>query len=470
MAAVDGEARYSETGLVRIQHVLLGSITPSDINDDVYRPPSPDDADIQAMAKSMREHGVLQPLVVTADWFILSGHRRYCAAGVAGLERVPVVVEDITHDDPAFTRLLVMHNQQRQKSIAELLAEQVVQSSGDDAHQELVQHRIIRSTRATADCVAMPVAQRRKRASISAGKLPMLNAVIDVLNDLKPFWPLSLRTVHYNLLNNPPLRHASKPASRYQNNRKCYSDLSGLCTRARIAGLLPWDAIEDATRPFTDWHIYRNAGDYLRAQVEEFMSGYWRDLLQSQPDHVEVVGEKNTLLPIIKPVCSDYTVPLTIGRGFCSLPPRKAIYDRWCESGKNRLVLIVLSDHDPDGEMIADALVGYLRDDFRIPLQSILAIRAALTSEQCQEHQIPTDVEAKQESVNYQRFVRKHGVGACELEAVPPRLLQRMLRQAIESVIDLDAFQAEQQRERDDATEIRAARQRVMAAIGTTGK
>jgi hypothetical protein len=459
-------ARRHKTGLVKIQHVPLASITPSDINDDVYRPPSMDDPDIQAMAQSMRERGVLQPLTITTDGFILSGHRRYCAAAVAGLEHVPVVVENITRDDPAFPRLLVMHNQQRQKSIAEMLAEQVVQSSGDDAHRELVQHRIERSRKASAGCSTMPTSRRRQRAAISAGKRPMLDAVLAVLDDLREFWPLSLRTVHYNLLNDPPLRHARKPGSRYQNNRRCYGDLSGLCTRARIAGLLPWEAIEDATRPVTTWNIHRSAGDYIRQQVSRFMAGYWRDLLQSQPDHIEVIGEKNTLLPIIEPVCEDYTVPLTIGRGFCSLPPRKAMFDRWIESGKERLVLIVLSDHDPDGEMIADSLVGYLRDDFRIPRQSIVAIRAALTAEHCREHGIPTDVEAKVRSRNYQRFVRQHGTGACELEAVPPRLLQKMLRDAIESVLDLDAFKAEQDRERSDANEIKATRQRMMAAIG----
>lgn len=455
-----------EPGLVTIRQVPLASITTSDINDDVYRPPSPDDSDIQEMARSMREHGVLQPLTVTLDGFILSGHRRYCAATVAGLATVPVVVESITRHDPEFPRLLVMHNQQRQKSIAELLAEQVVQSSGDDAHRELVQHRIDRSRKATAGCSTMPLAERRQRAAISDGKRPMLDAVLAVLDELRDFWPLSLRTIHYNLLNNPPLRHCRKAGSRYQNNRKCYGDLSSLCTRARVAGLLPWDAIEDATRPVTTWNIHRNAGDYIRQQVAGFMGGYWRDLLQSQPDHIEVIGEKNTLVPIIQPVCSDYTVPLTIGRGFCSLPPRKAMHDRWMESGKNRLVLIVLSDHDPDGEMIADSLVGYLRDDFRIPRQSIVPIRAALTAEQCHEHGIPTDVEAKVESRNYQRFVRQHGTGACELEAVPPRVLQRMLRDAIESVLDLDAFKAEQDRERSDASEIRAAKARAMAALG----
>lgn len=457
-------SRKQPSGQVR--KVPLASIRPSPMNDNVYRPPSPDDPDIQAMAESMREHGVLEAIHITRDGFILSGHRRYCAATVAGLETVPVVEESITRDDPAFARLLVLHNQQRQKTVAELLAEQVVQRSGEDAHFELLQHRAKRSRNASGNACAMVVDRKRIRSEISSAKQQMLDAVLVVIEELEDFWPLSLRTIHYNLLNNPPLRNASKPASLYQNNRQCYQDLSDLCTRARFEGLLPFEAIHDPTRPVTNWNIHRNAGDYIQKQFDQFLRGYYRDLLQSQPDHIEVIGEKNTLLPILRPVCFDYTVPLTIGRGFCSVPPRKAIHDRWRASAKNKLVMIVMSDHDPDGEMIADSLVGYMRDDFGIPDFRIVPVRAALTAKQCKQFDIPADVDAKPTSTNYQRFVKEHGTGACELEAVPPRRLQQMLRDAIDSVLDHDAFAAEQERERADAAEIDTARARAMAALG----
>lgn len=459
-------ARSHNRSSGQVRKVPLASIRPSPVNDSVYRPPSADDPDIQEMARSMREHGVLQAIHITRDGFILSGHRRYCAATLAGLETVPVVEEQITRDDPAFPKLLVMHNQQRQKTIAELLAEQVVQRSGEDAHRELVQHRIARSRKATAGACAMVVDRKRSRSTISRAKQPMLDAVLAVVEELREFWPLSLRTIHYNLLNNPPLKHARRPASRYANDKRSYKNLSDLCTRARFEGLLSFDAIHDPTRPVTNWHVFRNAGDYIREQFDEFLYGYARDLLQSQPDHIEVIGEKNTLLPIIKPVCSEYTVPLTIGRGFCSVPPRKDIHDRWQASGKNRLVLIVLSDHDPDGEMIADSLVGYLRDDFAIPGQRIMAVRAALTRNQCIEYGIPIRDKPKPKSKNYKRFVHEYGDTSCELEAVPPRRLQQMLRDAIESVLDRAAFSAEQERERSDAAEIDTARARAMAALG----
>jgi len=62
--------------------------------------------------------------------------------------------------------------------------------------------------------------------------------------------------------------------------------------------------------------------------------------------------------------------------------------------------------------------------------------------------------------------VRQHGTAACELEAVPPKQLQAMLRTAIESVLDLDAYRAEQDRERADAAEIDVARRRALSALG----
>src|SRR6516162_3976150 len=59
-----------------IELVPLSSIRPSSLNDKLYRPVDPDDPDIIALAASIKELGVLEPLVITADNIICSGHRR----------------------------------------------------------------------------------------------------------------------------------------------------------------------------------------------------------------------------------------------------------------------------------------------------------------------------------------------------------------------------------------------------------
>jgi hypothetical protein len=50
-----------------------------------------------------------------------------------------------------------------------------------------------------------------------------------------------------------------------------------------------------------------------------------------------------------------FRIPYTIGRGYASLPPRKAMFDRYQQSGKAMLVILFLADHDPEGWDLAEA-------------------------------------------------------------------------------------------------------------------
>ena len=67
--------------------IRLSQLEPAPENDDLYRPVGFDDPEIQALARSIREHGIREPLVITLDNYILSGHRRYKAARLAGCGR-----------------------------------------------------------------------------------------------------------------------------------------------------------------------------------------------------------------------------------------------------------------------------------------------------------------------------------------------------------------------------------------------
>ena len=73
-------------------------------------------------------------------------------------------------------------------------------------------------------------------------------------------------------------------------------------------------------------------------------------------------------------------MPLTISRGMSSLPPKKAIHDRYRRSKKEKLILLVVSDLDPAGDAIAEDLVKSFRRDFWI--RDIEAYEVALTIEQ----------------------------------------------------------------------------------------
>ena len=58
-------------------------------------------------------------------------------------------------------------------------------------------------------------------------------------------------------------------------------------------------------------------------------------------------------------------------------------------------------------------------------------------------YDLPSDLDAKPSSPQYQKFVRKYGTKAVELDAAPVELIQNSLRKAIEGCIDLELFNQE---------------------------
>jgi ParB family chromosome partitioning protein len=71
--------------------------------------------DLESLAASLRQHGMLQPIVVrkvSGRYEIISGERRWRASRQAGMERVPVVVR-VGVDDRKMLELALVENLQR---------------------------------------------------------------------------------------------------------------------------------------------------------------------------------------------------------------------------------------------------------------------------------------------------------------------------------------------------------------------
>jgi ParB family chromosome partitioning protein len=73
-------------------------------------------ADLQELADSIREKGVIQPLIVTSgsddNFELVAGERRLRASKLAGLSRVPVILIDIDNED-SLLELALIENVQR---------------------------------------------------------------------------------------------------------------------------------------------------------------------------------------------------------------------------------------------------------------------------------------------------------------------------------------------------------------------
>jgi 5S rRNA maturation endonuclease (ribonuclease M5) len=421
-----------------------------------------DDADL---AISIRDKGIHEPLVITADYVLLSGHRRLAAAKVLGLESVPVRQLDTNFyemDTQARVEALRLYNRQREKSPGEKLREKMLEIDPKQAHKDLHARRVKAILLSGAPDANVKMGAVKKRSPITT--LQFLAKAQQVIEENREYWPLTVRRVHYLLLNDPPLRHDKKPHSRYVNDKASYKALTNLLIRARLTRDVPMESIEDSTRPIQLGGGFSTFEQFVAQETERFLIGYTRNLMQGQKNHIEIMLEKNALRTVIETVAREYCVPVTTGRGFSSLSPRYDLAQRFKRSGKARLVLLMLTDFDPDGDEIAASFARSLRDDFNI--KNIHAIKVALTAEDVQAHDLPSDMDAKVSSPNYQKFIQKHGsTKVVELDAAPVKLLQSKLREAIQGVIDVAEFNAQVDLEQQDSAHIEAHRQIVFEAI-----
>lgn len=459
-------AAQTESGLVLIPIATLK--TPPE-NEAIYAPVRPDDPEVARLAESIRQHGLLHPLTVSSDRYVIDGNRRLIACRLAGLEAVPCRLRsDLYRGHPDFIAVLREFNRQRVKTAAERIREEVATVEPAAAYARLLNYRDRDSRQAMDGSAAVAIGTARRRARISDAKAPMLDAVRRVLADRRDYWPLSDRQVHYALLNDPPLVHARKPGSLYRNDKPSYKSLCDLLTRARLSGDIPFTAITDSTRPHTGWTTWAEPGAYVQDRLNTLFRDYFRDLLQSQPNHVELWAEKLTVQTLVQRVAMQYTIPVTIGRGFASLDPRYRLAERFQAGGKTRLVLLVLTDHDPDGEQILDSLASSLRDEFSI--RDLHVVKVAITGEQVASLHLPPSMEAKASSRNYAKFASRHGRFAYELEAIPPAELERIIHGAVQANLDMSQFRAEQAQEQRDAAEIEARRNVMVATLRERGE
>ena len=93
--------------------VAIGQISPNP-----YQPRKTfNDASIEELSRSVKEHGIIQPLVVTKigddKYRLIAGERRFRAAQKAGLEIVPVVIKE-TMADGDVLQVALIENIQRE--------------------------------------------------------------------------------------------------------------------------------------------------------------------------------------------------------------------------------------------------------------------------------------------------------------------------------------------------------------------
>jgi hypothetical protein len=350
--------------------------------------------------------------------------------------------------------MLVGANQQRVKTEEVVVREAAVLADPETAHAQLIdaraRERIRRETGNQAEKINW-IPRKKARSKFSKEKQPMVNRAIEIIEENREYWPLTVRQVHYRMLNSPVMRN-TREKTFYLNDKDCYEDLTDVLARARIFGMVPWGAITDETRPYILETLWDSLGPYLRAASEQMFAGYSRNLLQTQPDFVVMVAEKLTVRGILAPICARFTMPLLVGRGYSDVGSIRNIAIAFERSGKERLVILFVTDCDPEGENIPNTIISNLVMDLGLPKSKLDVRKVAITKSQATSLGLTPQM-AKEQSSRKDGYLEKHGTSnVWELEALTPAQLRQLTIEAIESSIDVNAFNAEVDREKADST------------------
>ena len=156
-----------------------------EVEPDRDQPRKEFDADgLEELAQSIRQYGILQPILVNNSegyYKIIAGERRWRAAKLAGLEKVPILVKELT-EEKAF-EISLIENIQRQdlNPIEEALAYRRLM---DEYHmtQETVAERVGKSRPAVANFLRLlqmepEVQQWVQDGSLSLGHAKVLSGV-----------------------------------------------------------------------------------------------------------------------------------------------------------------------------------------------------------------------------------------------------------------------------------------------------
>jgi hypothetical protein len=255
------------------------------------------------------------------------------------------------------------------------------------------------------------------------------------------------------------------------NTPRSYQNLTSILTDARYAGLIAWDSIEDRGREPDSPAQWDSIDELVDAAVNQWRSPRWRN----QPKYVELWVEKQALAGVLAPIASRNHVTLMVNKGYSSASAMKASAERMleacgvevvvqcdncgadfdyrevngeckdCEEKTNatfryndstgeqiedvekEIIVLYLGDHDPSGkDMVRD-----IRDrltEFGVPNLKVDAI--ALTTAQVKRFNPPPNP-AKITDSRAAAYIAEFGNQSWELDALPPRELNRIVEQAI---------------------------------------
>ena len=219
------------------------------------------------------------------------------------------------------------------------------------------------------------------------------------------------------------------------NTERSYKNLGTVITKARMAGMISWESIEDRNREHHNYYYEEDEINPIKLLPNLIKFDRWA----RQDTYIEVWVEKESLGSVIARACSPYLVPYMSCKGYLSASEAWRAGRRFkekLEEGKH-CVLLHLGDHDPSGiDMTRDnqARLNTFAETYDVDV-----IRIALNMDQVEQYAPPpnptkfTDSRAKD-------YSRKYGNSSWELDALNPKVIENLITDHITSRIDFDLW------------------------------
>lgn len=238
------------------------------------------------------------------------------------------------------------------------------------------------------------------------------------------------------------------------NTERSYQNLSSLLTNARMAGLTDWDALEDrGRRPYMP-----NEFENLEELVDAALSSYRLPRWKGQENYVELWVEKEALASVLRPIASKYHIVLMVNKGYSSASAMYESAQRFHAGAHANLpapkemYMLYLGDHDPSGEDMVRDVQERLRTLDADRVACLYVKKIALTMGQVMKYKPPPNP-AKVSDPRAEEYIKLHGHSSWEVDALPPTVLTKIIRNEIEGLVDMELMnEVIEEEERDKET------------------
>jgi hypothetical protein len=220
------------------------------------------------------------------------------------------------------------------------------------------------------------------------------------------------------------------------NSDRHYKRVVSAMIDARWDGLIDWDTFSDRDRVMVgstkfEETIYDDKVSEAKRQLRLWMTIYRKNRWENQPYYPEILIEKKALEGVFAPIARENDITLGACKGYPSLTFLYEMSIRFkiaIEAGKTPVILY-FGDYDPSGEDIPRSIVENLRS---LGVEDVELRRVLLMKEQVIEWNLPPAPAKETDS----RTAAWDGLGQVELDAVEPRKLQRICRDAIADIFN----------------------------------